>query len=80
MVTGVAAVTPLVNPTDVVTIEDQFAEIAVKYATARVCLKESGGTFTAMAQILQDMMRDVRTMALWKEFAYSDEWVRKQGK
>lgn len=76
-VQGIAPITPLVNQTDVVTLEDQWAELLVDYARIRVLLKDSAKTFADASLGYQRMMGMLKTATIWKSMQFPRYFVQK---
>jgi len=79
-VTGVAKITPLAAPEDVVQLNDAFQEILISYARTHVMAKEPGKPFADMAIALRDLWQSVRSMAIWQGVEYPDFWLRRQAR
>ena len=77
-VTGVTSITPLVNPGDFVTLDDQFADILVSYAKMRVMCKEGGKPFADLAITMRATWEDVQEMTIWKGVDFPGYWLAKQ--
>ncbi len=77
-VQGVAPITPLVLPDDVVQLNDELAEILVEYARGRLMLKEPGAPFNAASAAYQDFIRAMKGMAIWGQIQWPSYWISKE--
>ena len=78
-VQGVTPTTPLLFDGQNISLEDQFAELVVKYARMRVLLKDSSATFSqASGEIYPDWIRTLKTDMLWQSMKFPRFWVEEQ--
>lgn len=63
---GVAPLTPLVLPSQTVTLEDQFVDMLLNYARPRLLLKEGGKALADAVQSYKAMMGQMQTLTLWR--------------
>jgi hypothetical protein len=77
-VEGIAPITPLVGQEDTAQIDDEDAEILVKYAQTRVRLKLAGKPFADASMTYQEWMRQIKTKMIWEGMVMPRYWVDKQ--
>lgn len=77
-VTGIAKVTPLTDPTQVVNLEDTLAEILIQYAKIRVMLKETGKAFADAAAQWPILRKKIMSMSMWQDEQWTDQWIDRQ--
>ncbi len=65
-VTGVLEPTPLVNPTDTVTIPNEYTDILVNLSGQVLTLKETGKLFSQQIFYYREFMRIMAKAAIWR--------------
>lgn len=69
-VNGVVEPTPLVNPTDIVVIEDQFIELCEELAASVLPIKESTAIFSQSSMIYNKFQGDMRKHIRWSTYKF----------
>ncbi len=77
-VTGILEPTPLVNPTDVVSIAEEFVEAVTDLASHSLQLKEGGSIFSESAVLYQQFLARVKEWTRWKTWKGPRFWVEDQ--
>ncbi len=77
-VNGIAKITPLVEPTDVIQLDNQYCDILVDYGKSRIRLKESGKPFSDASLAYQEMIRKVKAMTVWRGMTFPKYWVDRE--
>ena len=77
-ITGIAPITPLVNPGDTITLDQQFADILIEYSIIRLFLKETGTPFSSMLKRLPELKRKIWAMSIWRAMGYPAQWIDQQ--
>ena len=77
-VQGVAPITPLVNAGDVVDLNDELAEVLVKYVRGRIMLKEVGAPFNAASLVYQEFVRGIKVMLLYESVVFPRYFLAKE--
>lgn len=70
-VNGVVEPAPLVNPTDVIVIEDEWLELAEEMAASVLQIKESSQIFSAASLLYQKFQREMKERMRWTTFRFS---------
>jgi hypothetical protein len=70
-VTGIVPTTPLVNPGDVVQLDNEFTEILVAYAKPRLLAKEGGKAFADAWAAYKPFQKKIRSMSIWSSIQWS---------
>ncbi len=77
-VTGVAEPDQLVNPEDIVQLDDEFVTLIADYGGHRLCLKETGKTFADSSVLIQAFWREMKTLKRWSTFKAPRYFVQVQ--
>ncbi len=77
-ITGVAEPNQLVNPDDVMQLDDEFVSLIADYGGHRLCLKEAGKTFADASVLIQAFWREMKTLKRWDTFKAPRYFVQVQ--
>lgn len=77
-VNGVAKHVDLVEPDDVISFDDQYADAAIDYAKSRIRLKEGGQAFALASLGYQEWMRKVKQWNVWNGVAFPRYYLIQQ--
>jgi hypothetical protein len=70
-VTGIPPTTPLVNPGDVVQLDNEFTEILLAYAKPRLLAKEANKAFADAWAAWKPYQKKLRSMSIWTQVQWS---------
>ncbi len=78
-VNGIAKITPLVEPTDVIALDNQYCDILIDYCKSRIMLKEGGANFAISSTTsYAEMVRKIKAMTVWQGVKFNNYWLIKQ--
>lgn len=77
-VTGVAEPTLLVNSTDVMQLDDDFAPLIVDYCGHRLVFKEAGKVFADSSVLIQTFWKAMKELKRWQSFKAPRYFVQVQ--
>ena len=75
---GIAEPPLLVNPTDVIPMNDEMADEIKDYAGHILPMKEGGAIFSAASLYYQEFIRKRKLTARWKQMAWPSYFVDMQ--
>jgi hypothetical protein len=76
-VSGVAPIIPLVNPGDVVNLDDEWVDMLVDYASTRVMIREIGKPFSGTMGIQKALVEKLKTLTIWQGDIFPEYWFTK---
>ena len=74
---GVVEPPLLVNPTDVISLDDEFIDMIVSYATHRVQLKIGGGMFSQASLLIQSYWHRLKERMIYQDYIFPRYFVLK---
>lgn len=77
-INGVMEPAPLVNPTDSITIEDQFIEMIEDLSVSVLQIKESSAIFSAASVLYQKFQREIKEEMRWNTFRFGRYYLLDQ--
>ena len=77
-ITGVAEPDQLVNPGDVMQLDDEFVTLIADYGGHRLCFKEAGKTFADASVLIQAFWRQMKMLKRWDTFKAPRYFVQVQ--
>lgn len=75
---GIVPMTPLVADDDVMSLEDPWLDLIVRYAQARVLLKDSAQTFAQASLIYQQWISTLKNFTAWSGMRWPAYWYIKE--
>lgn len=77
-VSGITSVTALVNPGDVLDLEDNWVDCLILYARSRALLKEGGKSFQDSLAAYQKAAKQIRSQVVWRSMIWPEQWLARQ--
>ncbi len=74
-VNGIARWVPLVEPTDTITLDDQYCDALVDYCKSRIRLKEGGQPFALASVAYQEFIRKTKAWTVWESMKFPSYFV-----
>jgi hypothetical protein len=71
-VTGILPSVPLVNPNDVVQLQDQWCECLIAYAKVRLLLKDAPKAFADAVATYKPFQAKIREASIWHSIIWPD--------
>lgn len=69
-INGIAKITPLVEQTDVIQLDDQYADLIIDDARTRIMLREGSRAWELSSAFRQEYIRKVKTMMMFESVTF----------
>ncbi len=78
-VNGIAKITPLVEPTDVIQLDNQYCDLLIDFAKGRIMLKEGGKNWADNSVLsYSEWVRKVKAWSVWRGVSFARYFLAKE--